>query len=202
MRTVSSSEWGPSSSAPTASDIESSAGAAGEPGIDQSESLQRAIITESFKRLAWRLFWIAVATTVVMVAMIARAGHELAQFSWQSCVFVLAGGAFGSAIAALLSSTDRLAHGWELEKGEKCPKDENNKSKDMAVLRMVPLFSVRPLLGAMVAWLTYAGIHAGALPGSADSTEKLVFISLLSGFFAKTVLDVLKGVAKGLVGRS
>jgi len=159
-------------------------------------------ITESFHVLAWILAGIAVATAVVMVVLVARATHDLAKFSWQSCIFVIAGGAFGSAIAALFSSLDRLAHGWELASGEKKPVDEDNKSKDMAVERMVPLFAVRPLLGAMVAWMTYAGIHAGALPGSADTAEKLVFISLLSGFFAKTVLEVLKGVAKGLVGRS
>jgi hypothetical protein len=151
----------------------------------------------------WRLFrrtvgyliallLVAITATVALFAVVDTHGR------WAELVLAIFAGTAGSAAAALLSAADRVAQGWEFDGGDQWP-DDSKKERFKA--RMVPLFAVRPFLGSFVGALAYAGFLSGALFDSNPSSERILFITLLSGFFAKTLLDVLKGAFKGLVGR-
>jgi hypothetical protein len=58
---------------------------------------------------------------------------------------------------------------------------------------MVPMFLARPLLGAGTGVLVYFGVRGGLLLTSestpSPSTEALVFLELLGGLFAKSLVE-------------
>ncbi len=115
----------------------------------------------------------------------------------------ISAGTFGSSIMALLSSAERIAHGWELSKGQKLPRDV---PKDKFVAKMIPQFMVRPFLGSAMGFVVYAGIVSGYLTAvkSADvgqfSQLGLIFLATLSGLFDKTLLAKLKIMFKAVIG--
>jgi hypothetical protein len=112
----------------------------------------------------------------------------------------LAAGAAGSAVAALLSLADRVSNGWELSDGTKRPIKLEDKTETFNA-RLGPLFLQRPILGAFSGWAVAMGFLDGPFQVVDISTTELCFWTLLVGFFAKTVLEALKGAVKGLVGR-
>lgn len=153
-----------------------------------------------FRRTAGYLLLVAIGATVAVVTLF---NVPPGSMTWpRQAGVALSSGALGSAIAALLSAADRVAGGWELESGEKCPPGVTGETFNA---RMVPLFVVRPFLGAIVGLIAYAGLRSGLLGGQLEFTnggsEKLLFLLLLSGFFAKTLLDKLKDVFKALLGQ-
>jgi hypothetical protein len=143
---------------------------------------------------------VSISTAVVAVSFLAAGGSPSAR-SWQSAVLCVVAGVLGSAIAALLSVADRVANGWELLDGT--PRPEKAKDKEKFNERMVLFFWIRPLLGAAVGAIAYAGATSEMLFKLEGETtvQKLLFLALLSGFFAKTLLDKLKDLFKALVGK-
>ncbi len=107
--------------------------------------------------------------------------------------------------ATLGSSISALSQGWEFSKGGKYPKDE---PPDKFVARMVPFFVIRPLLGSAVGFVAYVGIVGGYLIAAEGSTkqnfsrEALLFISFLSGLFAKTFVEKLRDMFDAFFGKS
>lgn len=119
-------------------------------------------------------------------------------------VLSVVGGALGSSVSALVSAAERISHGWELSSGVKYPSDN---PKDKFVARMMPFFIIRPFLGAAVGFLAYVGIVGGFLIAmqNADpsnfSSEGLLFITILTGLFAKTFLEKMKAAFDALFGK-
>jgi hypothetical protein len=111
----------------------------------------------------------------------------------------LAAGALGSAVAALLSLSERVAAGWELDDGSKWPRDGGSPARFNR--RMWLLFAQRPLLGAFVGLMVVLALVGGVRADIAgDEIVILAFWVGTVGFFAKTVLESLKAMVKGLVG--
>lgn len=113
----------------------------------------------------------------------------------------LSAGAAGSAVAALLSLSNRSANGWELSDGTKRPTRVRDGIETFNS-RLGPLFLQRPLLGAFTGWTLAMGLLDGPFQVDDISTVRVCFWALVAGFFAKTVLDTLKSAVKGFVGRS
>jgi len=132
-------------------------------------------------------------------------------------------GIVGSATASLLSALSRRANGWELSNGEKYPKSENDNSsektrKERFSLSMAPFFCFRPFLGIISGLIVYYGGDFLGLKIEDSTNDKLltpeelqllkeeafrvvIFFSLLSGLFAKTLIEILKGMFKSFFGR-
>ena len=114
------------------------------------------------------------------------------------------GGTLGSSISALISAAERISHGWEFSEGDKYPAPE---PKDKFVARMVPFFVIRPFLGSAMGLLVYAGLTGGYLiavkNAKADSfsQEGLLFLSFLTGLFAKTFIEKLRKMFDTLFGK-
>jgi len=108
----------------------------------------------------------------------------------------VATGTLGSAVAALLSSLDRRAHGWELSDGSKYPKQE---PADKFQVLMLPMFWVRPLLGSVMGLVLYLYPWPDKLPGA--SGISIGFWGFVLGYLAKSFLDVIKGIFKNVFGK-
>jgi hypothetical protein len=123
--------------------------------------------------------------------------------AWRVLLCVV-GGTLGSSISALVSVVERISHGWEFSGGDKFPGPE---PKDKFVARMVPILVVRPFLGSAMGLLMYAGLTGGYLiaienAGSATfSRNGLLFLSFLSGLFAKTFIEKLRAMFDTLFGK-
>lgn len=109
----------------------------------------------------------------------------------------LAAGALGSAVAALLSLSERIADGWELDDGSKLPESDRPARFNR---RMWLLFAQRPLLGAFVGLVVALALVGDVGPFSVDDVGNLAFWVGVVGFFAKTVLERLRGMVNGLFG--
>ncbi len=115
------------------------------------------------------------------------------------------GGAVGGVLSAAVSAMDRYANGFELMEGEAIPAQQPKPTQRFSD-RMLPQFYFRPALGAGVGVLAFAGLVAGVLfstPSASGSTivpESVLFFSLISGLFAKTLIERLKKGFKALVG--
>ena len=116
-------------------------------------------------------------------------------------------GLIGSATAALLSALQRRASGWELEDGSKVPvvkEKDSEASKERFNLRMAPYFLFRPFLGIIAGLIVYYGsdfLFTPAKPNDGFDLETWIFFSLLAGLFAKTLIEILKGMFKAVFGR-
>lgn len=116
-------------------------------------------------------------------------------------------GVIGSATAALLSALQRRASGWELEDGKKVPEKSEGTidgRDERFSLRMAPYFLFRPILGIIGGLIVYYGSDFLITPQ--EDTEgidfkTLIFFSLLAGLFAKTLIEILKGIFKAIFGR-
>ncbi len=103
----------------------------------------------------------------------------------------------GSAIAALTSSLDRYAKGFERNSGEKEPKDAKGETFNR---RMARWFFVRPFLGILVAPLFIWGItfFTSNPQEFLNSTQHIAFSSFMAGLLAKSVLELIKGLFKNV----
>lgn len=112
----------------------------------------------------------------------------------------------GSATAAFMSCLQRVSDGWELADGEQIPKD-NGKGRFNAKIAYFLLF--RPFLGILIGFIIYFAAFGHVLPFSlafdckqpftCASLYQLLFMSLVGGFFAKTLLDKLKDIFESLI---
>jgi hypothetical protein len=107
-------------------------------------------------------------------------------------------GIAGSGVAALTSCLDRYANGFELENGEKIPKEA--KDKQTFNLRMSRWFIFRPFLGLLVAPVFLWGLTLLVKEPTAftSSIERLGFTSFLAGLLAKSVIDLIKNLFKNI----
>jgi hypothetical protein len=150
----------------------------------------------------WLLLWIFVALVLLTVLM--PSSSDKAQRDLILCLCILAG-TVSSGISALLSVTSRIANGWEFSTGDKYP---HEIPKDKFGVRMIPAFLVRPFLGTAMGFFVYVGIGSGFLIATNNSGENnfsvegLVFLSLLGGLFAKTLLERMKDIFKAIFGGS
>lgn len=148
----------------------------------------------------------SVASAGFSVFSLFEALRQASQSSYVLWVVLLcvAAGTLGSSISALISVAERVANGWELERGEKWPPVGGKPDKFVA--RMIPLFLVRPLLGSAMGYLVYVGIVGGFLVAVRTATpgdfrpEGLAFLALLAGLFAKTFLEKLRDAFKTFLG--
>jgi len=115
-------------------------------------------------------------------------------------------GIVGSATAALLSSLQRRASGWELEDGTKVPLETENdppSSKERFSLRMAHYFLFRPFLGIIAGLVVFCGGKSlfGLNTTNPEEFNQIIFYSLLAGLFAKTLIEILKGTFKAFFGK-
>lgn len=129
-------------------------------------------------------------------------------------------GIIGSSTASLLSALSRRANGWELSNGSKIPeqKSEEGTKKERFSLSMAPFFCFRPFLGIIAGLIVFYGgdLLGLKLDSPTDSVvvsetklallqdetfKRIIFFSLLSGLFAKTLIEILKGMFKSFFGR-
>lgn len=118
---------------------------------------------------------------------------------WPEHLILLAGvsGLLGSSIAALVSALNRHAQGYEDKFGNAMPEPE--KSKERFTHGMYYWFLCRPLLGIFVGILVWWGLNANLLNIQISINQNtLGFVTGLSGFLAKSFLEVLKGVFKNI----
>lgn len=103
----------------------------------------------------------------------------------------------GSAVAALTSSLDRYAKGFERESGEKYPEGISGETFNR---RMARWFFIRPFLGAIVApiFLSAIAIFASEPDKLINATGNIAFSAFMGGFLAKSVLDLIKGLFKNI----
>jgi len=72
---------------------------------------------------------------------------------------------------------------------------------------MAPFFIIRPFLGSAVGVLAYVGIVGGFLIAVEDagaaqfSDEGLLFMTILTGLFAKTFLEKMRAAFETLFGK-
>jgi hypothetical protein len=100
-------------------------------------------------------------------------------------------GTSGSAFRALWSCCERIANGWEIG----TTKFPNNERPDKFNLRLVAGFISRPLLGAWVGIVLYAGLKGGSLLLAAERVDlnslALLFAAAVAGLFAKRFAESL-----------
>jgi hypothetical protein len=111
----------------------------------------------------------------------------------------IAAGILGSTCSALLSALERKANGWEDKNGNKYPKEE---PKDKFSERMATFFLFRPVFGILAGLLIFFGIQTNYfLETGIENESKVIFWSLLSGLFIKTLIEKLKDLFDSLVGK-
>jgi hypothetical protein len=183
--------------------------AAGVPAA--SKPVDPAVVAETRKdelttlrHAAWGvLATLAVVAVGCLVGVIFLLPLHLASTDVRRLVIISAlGGALGSAVSALTSTCDRIGAGFELEDGTKWPQ-KNPPGK--FVMRMVPWLLVRPVFGAVMGTLLFAGFVGGFLIATTQTPKQfspagLLFLSLLSGLFAKTFVARLRVMFKTLLG--
>lgn len=110
----------------------------------------------------------------------------------------VAAGVAGSAVAALTSLLDRHAGGFELADGRKAPVSEK---KDRFSMRMAPWFTARPVVGGFAGLVAFAGGAVLVGASSADPPpDDVVFVALLAGLFAKSLIERLKAIFDAIIG--
>lgn len=161
------------------------------------------------RRLSWMaggtiLWLILFGAASLTTAILLLGGLVCIDDKVGGAVLGVLGGTLGSSISALVSCAERVSHGWEFSRGGTYPAKE---PAGKFVARMVPFFIIRPLLGAAVGFLTYVGIVGGfliVLQNAEDVTfsdEGLLFITILTGLFAKTFLEKMRDAFDTLFGK-
>lgn len=108
-------------------------------------------------------------------------------------------GVLGSTTSALISALDRKANGWESNNGDKYP--EGGKP-DKFSIRMATFFLYRPIFGVLAGLLVYFGMQAKYFGDTGiEDPSKVVFWSLLSGLFVKSLIEKLKDLFDSFVGK-
>jgi hypothetical protein len=151
------------------------------------------------------LIWLGVVTVAcgVGIAIVLRPEDDMT--SQRLSLLSLFAGGLGSAIAALASIGDRLVRGWEVGGSGSERRLPNGAARNF--LRILPVLAVRPLLGAGVGLLAYAGLVGVLLfaSGSGDQqprTESILFAAVLGGLFAQPLVERLKDTFDHFLGKN
>jgi len=157
-------------------------------------------VSPAERRRLSRWFWAILiylgATGVISALWVAT---EVVQTSPRRMLLAILAGILGSCIAAFRSCLDRRAAGFEDQYGNVAPGFEK---KERFSDGMVVWFLGRPVLGAAVGIVIYAGLQGGVFSAAvkegilAGDVWKFLFYSTLTGLFAKTILDILLDVVK------
>lgn len=164
-------------------------------------STQSSDEVKKLERLSMIVF--LVLSFVIAVASIMMA------FCIQKGLLITSGvmaGIVGSATAALLSALQRRASGWELEDGTAIPTrgdDDPVQTKERFSLRMASFFIFRPFLGIIAGLIVYYGGDSLFDLNTEEPKQfkVIIFYCLLAGLFAKTLIEILKGIFKAMFGR-
>jgi hypothetical protein len=162
---------------------------------------------EGLRRRAWEVLGtLATATTGCLVAIVVLMPHTFStNDSKRLAVLALLGGALGAGVSALVQTCDRYAAGLELLDGSVWPPSEKR------VLRFsehqVPFLVMRPVLGAVMGLIVYAGFIGGFLISTTKAPESfspqgMVFLAVVSGLFAKTFLARVRIVFRAMLGEA
>lgn len=182
--------------------------AAGPGGLDADETApirgRENELTELKRSFSWLLIFLAGTGLAAGIGI----GLALAWDGPASPRLLLLGalgGCLGGVLSAAVSAMDRFANGFEMLEGEAIPPQGDKRTQRFSV-RMLPQFYFRPALGAGVGVLAFAGLLAGVLFSAPSTTpssvvpESVLFFSLTSGLFAKTLIERLKVGFKTMVG--
>ncbi len=163
---------------------------------------------ESFaglRRRAWEVLATLTSTaTGCLVAIVVLMPKSFASNdSTRLAVLALLAGALGAAVSGLVQTCDRYAAGLELTDGSTWP--PNGKAVARFSERCVPFLVLRPVLGAVMGLIVYAGFIGGFLISTTKAPETfspqgMVFISVLSGLFAKSFLARVRVVFRAMLG--
>ena len=164
---------------------------------------------QEFSTLGWitagTVLWLVLIGAAALIGAIALlSGWTISSLDVRGPLIGVVGGTLGSSISALVSAAERISHGWGFLGGAKYPADG---PKDTFVARIAPFFITRPFLGSAVGFLAYVGIVGGFLIAVEDagaaqfSDEGLLFITTLTGLFAKTFLEKMRAAFDTLLGK-
>jgi hypothetical protein len=154
-----------------------------------------------------RLRWLFIITLVylaagIVVALLIAVG-EVRAGTPNLQLLAIATGVAGSAITALVSALERHSNGFEDRDGHATP--DPGTAKERFSERMFFWFVMRPFLGGVVAVGVFWGVDSHGLGGTVGdsglSATKVAFYGLLSGLFAKSMLDILRKVPKNVFGK-
>lgn len=150
----------------------------------------------NLERLARNVF-ITLGAIIVISGSLLGYREELSINLIWSCIMA---GVLGSTSSALLSALQRKADGWEYAEAIKFPPETEKKTERFSQ-RMATFFLYRPVFGIIAGLLVFFGVQTGYF-GDSEIKEvaKVIFYSLLSGLFIKSLLDKLKNLFDNLVG--
>jgi hypothetical protein len=157
------------------------------------------------RRRAWEVLAALTSTAVgCLAAIVVLMPHAFSSTDAKRlAVLSLLGGTLGAAISGLVQTCDRYAAGFELLDGTAWP--PNDKQVQRFSERCVPFLILRPVLGAVMGLIVYAGFVGGFLISTTSgppnfSPQGMVFLAVLSGLFAKTFLARVRVVFKAMLG--
>jgi hypothetical protein len=175
-----------------------------EPG-DDDEAAARG------RRATLLLVWLGLATVAsgVGIAVVLRPEAEMS--AQRLTLASLMAGALGAGLVALVAVADRTA-GAGAANGAGTAGDTayggapaGGASPGMT-RGVVPLYAIRPFLGAGAGLLAYTGLAGVLLFASGNGaeqprTESVLFLAILAGLFAKALVDRLKGALDAYASR-
>jgi hypothetical protein len=150
-----------------------------------------------------RTIFITLALIIIISGIIIGFKDSLSISLIWTCMIA---GTLGSTSSSLISALQRKANGWETEDGKKYPID-NTKSptddkREMFSQRMATFFLYRPTLGIIAGLLIYFGMQSKYFGDTGlEDPYKVIFWSLLSGLFVKSLIKKLKDLFDNLVGK-
>src|SRR3954469_24244096 len=157
------------------------------------------------RKRAWEVLGVLTSSAVgCLAALVVLMPNSFASNDAQRlAVLAMLAGALGASISGLVQTCDRYSGGFELHDGTLVPPSEKVRSRFSE--RCVPFLVMRPLLGAVMGLIVYAGFVGGFLISTTNSPasfspQGIVFISVLSGLFAKTFLARVRVVFKAMLG--
>lgn len=159
------------------------------------------------RRRAWEVLATLTSTaTGCLAAIVVLMPHSFSSNdSKRLAMLALLGGALGAAVSGLVQTCDRYAAGLELTDGSAWPPRDKPVARFSE--RCVPFLVLRPVLGAVMGLIVYAGFVGGFLISTTKAPETfspqgMVFIAVLAGLFAKTFLARVRVVFKAMLGEA
>ena len=145
-----------------------------------------------------RWFWIVVIVLSLSILVTAYLTTNPSYLNLEMIWRCIWAGVFGSSTSALISALQRKANGWQFENGLKYPSDQ---PRDKFSKRMSTFFIFRPLLGFFGGLVVFYGLESIYVGADNFSENTLIFWSIITGLFAKSLIDKLKSLFDGLIGK-
>jgi hypothetical protein len=155
------------------------------------------------EKLDWLARFVFIYLSLLAVAGLFGGYRLLTLHGPESMTYLLAValiGLSGSSIAALSSSLERYATGYEISSGKKMPEalnEEKNQGKETFNARMTGWFFVRPFLGFVIAPVFLWGL-VFLVKDSNSWREHAGFTAFVGGLLAKSVVDLIKNLFKNV----